>query len=619
MSSLLVFVFSVLILHYVPVSCGGAYDQLGESTTTCGVNCQSTYTYTYTYSERRTTTTSSVPQLNTEEKQALLSFINKVHHSGSLSWTDSIPACSWEGVTCSPGGTTVLYLRLPHKNLTGEIPSNTIGILTSLRVLSLDHNTLSGEIPSDFSKLNFLTTLYLNNNSFSGYIPSSFSKLSYLTSFSVSYNKLAGQIPPSLSKFPLSSFSNNPNLCGPPLSSCNNSPSQSPLPPPKRDNTSDGEGDNTSTPKRRAIFGIFSGSTMLLLIFFGSVGKNMYQYIRPTSENKKLVKFGDDDFVLEDLLKTPVKDLSKTTVEDLSKTTVEDLSKKLVKFGGGSAGTSYKQELGKNKTVVLKILKDVVVTEEEFKATMEVLGKIKNRSVVPLRAFFDYSNNEKWLVYDYMTAGSLSARLHGSVQTQFNWDHRVQIALSAAKGLAYLHEVDIVHGNITSSNIFFQQETNNEVSLSDYGLNKLFHGSRSSLNRRVTGYWAPEVLRTRVFTFESDVYSFGVLLLELLTRKIPNHASLEKEGDHFSDWVGSIVCEEPKVELFDVELTRDQKTDKMVQLLRIAEHCVQIVPNQRPPMCRVVSMMEDMLSRQSSDYNSKGYNNSPSSMELVIH
>ncbi|KAJ0515464.1 putative protein kinase RLK-Pelle-LRR-III family [Helianthus annuus] len=193
----------------------------------------------------------------------------------------------------------------------------------------------------------------------------------------------------------------------------------------------------------------------------------------------------------------------------------------------------------------------------------------------------------------------------------------MHIALNAARGLACLHEVEIVHGNITSSNIFLQHETSNEVSLSEYGLNTLYHGS-SSLNHRVTGYWAPEVLGTLKFTFKSDVYSFGVLLLELLTRKIPNNASFDKERVHFSDWVGSIVCEEPKVELFDVELlTKNRNIDnKMVELLRIAKECVLIEPDQRPPMCDVVSMIEaHMLSRQSSNYKLKGYNDRPSLME----
>ncbi|KAM0018087.1 putative protein kinase RLK-Pelle-LRR-III family [Helianthus debilis subsp. tardiflorus] len=548
--------------------------------------------------------------LNPVEKQALLDFINMVPHPSFFNWNQSQPACTWKGITCDPDGVTVLYLRLPTKSLVGQIPPNTIGKLTSLRVLSLRYNGLSGEIPSDFSNLTYLTTLYLSYNNFSGNIPSAFSTLPYLTrlmlnnnsfsgnlpdfingqdltTFNVSYNKLVGRIPRSLSQFPLSAFSYNTYLCGPPTPIiCNSS-----YPPPK----SDEEPTNTSTVRRRAIFGIYSGSTMVLLILFGSVGKKMYQHIIPPSdlmEKKKLVTFEDNDFKLEDLLKTNAELLGK-----------------------GSLATSYKQvHKEKDRTVVLKILKDVVVTEVEFETKMNVLGAIKNKYVVPLRAFYSFPNNEKLLVYDYMTAGSLSDRLHGStasIRTQFYWDRRMHIALNAARGLACLHEVEIVHGNITSSNIFLQHETSNEVSLSDYGLNTLYHGS-SSLNHRVTGYWAPEVLKTLKFTSKSDVYSFGVLLLELLTRKIPNTASFDKERVHFSDWVSTIVCKEPKVELFDVELSKNHNIDKLVEL---AKECVLIAPDERPQMCDVVSRMEEMLSRQSSDYKLKGYNDRPSLME----
>ncbi|KAF5788427.1 putative non-specific serine/threonine protein kinase [Helianthus annuus] len=152
-------------------------------------------------------------------------------------------------------------------------------MLTSLRVLSLRVNNLSGPIPSDFSNLKYLTRLLLNSNSFSGNIPSSFSYLPYLialrlannnfsgylpdmknaqdlTMFNVSYNKLVGPIPPSLSSFSESAFFNNVFLCGPPLNVACNASFSGPTSYVKPDNTSTG---------RRAIFGIYSGSTMLFV------------------------------------------------------------------------------------------------------------------------------------------------------------------------------------------------------------------------------------------------------------------------------------------------------------------------------------------------------------------
>lgn len=187
----------------------------------------------------------------------------------------------------------------------------------------------------------------------------------------------------------------------------------------------------------------------------------------------------------------------------------------------------------------------------------------------------------------------------------------MRIALSAARGLAHLHvSGKVVHGNIKSSNILLRPD--HDACVSDFGLNPLF-GTTTPPNR-VAGYRAPELVETRKVTFKSDVYSFGVLLLELLTGKAPNQASLGEEGIDLPRWVQSVVREEWTAEVFDVELMRYHNIEEeMVQLLQIAMACVSTVPDQRPAMPEVVRMIEEMNRaetddglRQSSDDPSKG-------------
>ncbi|CAL5403929.1 unnamed protein product [Camellia sinensis] len=60
------------------------------------------------------------------------------------------------------------YVSSAMLGLVGQIPANTIGNLTQLRILSLRANRLSGSIPSNFSNLKLLRSLYLQNNLFSG-------------------------------------------------------------------------------------------------------------------------------------------------------------------------------------------------------------------------------------------------------------------------------------------------------------------------------------------------------------------------------------------------------------------------------------------------------------------
>ncbi|URD83537.1 serine threonine-protein kinase [Musa troglodytarum] len=99
---------------------------------------------------------------------------------------------------------------------------------------------------------------------------------------------------------------------------------------------------------------------------------------------------------------------------------------------------------------------------------------------------------------------------------------RVNIALGAAKGLTYLHNVaspPVIFRDMKSANILLDDDFN--PWLSDFGLAKLGPvGDRTLVSTRVMGtygYCAPDYAMSGKLTLKSDVYSFGVLLLELIT------------------------------------------------------------------------------------------------------
>ena len=95
------------------------------------------------------------------------------------------------------------------------------------------------------------------------------------------------------------------------------------------------------------------------------------------------------------------------------------------------------------------------------------------------------------------------------------------------KGLAYLHEVGVVHGDIKPANILVSSNLN-VAKLCDFGLGRLRqHASMSLVSQQVSAnsilegtpsYMAPECLLDKQKPVQfSDIWSLGITLLEFLT------------------------------------------------------------------------------------------------------
>ncbi|KAM7479623.1 hypothetical protein LguiA_027836 [Lonicera macranthoides] len=524
-------------------------------------------------------------------------------------------------------------LYLQGNRFSGPLPEFLFGVQHLVR-LNLAGNNFSGKISTGFSNLTRLRTLYLENNQLTGSLPDL--KLPNLVQFNVSFNQLNGSVPASLKSMPVDSFLGNV-LCGKPLKSC---PTDAAI-------AGIGEvGNNHNNNKKKglsggAIAGIVIGSVfglllVLLLLFIlcrkktskktrsvdsstmknsemenlgekplaeaetGGFGSNPNGYsvaaaaaaamtANGKSENsdggggaKKLLFFGNAARVFD--------------LEDLLRASAEVLGK-------GTFGTAYKAVLEAGIVVAVKRLKDVTITEREFREKIDSVGAMDHANLVPLRAYY-YSREEKLLVYDYMSMGSLSALLHGNKgagRTPLNWEIRSTIALGTARGVEYLHSQgpNISHGNIKSSNILLTKSY--EARVSDFGLAHLV--GPSSTPNRVAGYRAPEVTDPRKVSHKADVYSFGVLLLELLTGKAPTHALLNEEGVDLPRWVQSIVREEWTSEVFDLELLRYQNVEEeMVQLLQLAIDCAAQYPDKRPSMSEVTVRIEELCRSSVRDF-----------------
>ncbi|KAJ4782901.1 Leucine-rich repeat protein kinase family protein [Rhynchospora pubera] len=90
---------------------------------------------------------------------------------------------------------------------------------------------------------------------------------------------------------------------------------------------------------------------------------------------------------------------------------------------------------------------------QEFKYEIELLSRVHHKNLVGLVGFC-YEHGEQLLVYEYISNGTLRENLLGKDGMYLDWRKRLQIALGAARGLAYLHELanpPIIHRDIKST------------------------------------------------------------------------------------------------------------------------------------------------------------------------
>ncbi|KAK6155872.1 hypothetical protein DH2020_010120 [Rehmannia glutinosa] len=293
----------------------------------------------------------------------------------------------------------------------------------------------------------------------------------------------------------------------------------------------------------------------------------------PSETNLKFIEDANATFDLEDMLRASAEVLGK-----------------------GTFGTSYKAILDNGNPIVVKRLRDVIVTSNEFKQHMEVIGRMRHENIAELRAYF-FSRDEKLLVFDFYNQDSVSALLHGKIgtkKTPIGWKTRLKIAVGAARGIVHIHTQDgrkLVHGNIKSLNIFLDGQKHGIVS--DAGLAKLTSPIRRSV-MKVPDYRAPEVTDTRNVSQASDVYSFGVVLLELVSGKPSQLTADDGKGISLVNWIHSVVRDEWAAEVFDAELLKYENEETMLQVLQIAMDCVSVVPERRPRMSQVVKMLEEI-------------------------
>ncbi|CAD6191653.1 unnamed protein product [Caenorhabditis auriculariae] len=119
------------------------------------------------------------------------------------------------------------------------------------------------------------------------------------------------------------------------------------------------------------------------------------------------------------------------------------------------------------------------------------------------------------IVMEYMEGGSLETYLLKSSEEP-NIQQLLKFGLEAAEGLTYLHEMGIIHRNVSARNCLLTAD--HKLKLCNFGLavaGPVYYMMKGEI--LPTRYLSPETLAIFLFLHASDTFAFGNLLYELFS------------------------------------------------------------------------------------------------------
>ncbi|KAM7271238.1 hypothetical protein ACFE04_030452 [Oxalis oulophora] len=243
----------------------------------------------------------------------------------------------------------------------------------------------------------------------------------------------------------------------------------------------------------------------------------------------------------------------------------EEICEVTENFNTQNGPVTFKGTLHNNQPVTVKKL-EPSMDDRKFRTLAMKIGNIHHKNLVKLQAYCSESDY-RYLVYECAKHGSIQKHLEDSkLSTRLTWQKRVEICLTVARAVCYLHtecRQFISHGNLNSENVLLDE--NFETKVIEYGLEDNISA-------------------------EKDVEDFGKLILTLLSGchyQFADDVSVWAYGEWFKGRGESMLDKRIEGEVDCAELER---------FLRIAFWCLQPNVHMRPPMGEVVKVLDGTLS-----------------------
>ncbi|KAF2317866.1 hypothetical protein GH714_041193 [Hevea brasiliensis] len=275
-------------------------------------------------------------------------------------------------------------------------------------------------------------------------------------------------------------------------------------------------------------------------------------------------------------------------------------------LGRGALSFVFRGRVGFLRTAVAikRLDKEDKESPKAFCRELMIASSLHNQNIVPLVGFCIDPDEGLFLVYKYVSGGSLEHHLHEKKRgvkgsSSLPWSVRYKVALGVAEAIAYLHNATdrcVVHRDIKPSNILLSSKK--IPKLCDFGLATWTSApSVPFLCKTVKGtfgYLAPEYFQHGKVSDKTDVYAFGVVLLELITGRKPIEARRPPGEENLVLWAKPLLQNGKGAikELLDPRLKCTlRKTTQITQMIQAAAASISNEESRRPGIDEIIAIL----------------------------
>eukprot|EP01018_Ginkgo_biloba_P019372 Gb_05449 [translate_table: standard] len=255
------------------------------------------------------------------------------------------------------------------------------------------------------------------------------------------------------------------------------------------------------------------------------------------------------------------------SIDDIKEATQNFAPTNLI--GEGSFGEVYKGTLPDGQQIAVKRIRNCTPEgDSEFLNEVEIINTIRHRNLVVLRGCCVASDvregHQRFLIYDYMSNGSLEDHIFGGNKPPLTWPQRKKIALALPRACLIFIMVRDSHVDVTST----------------------VAGTH--------GYLAPEYALYGQLSEKTDVYSFGVVLLEIMSGRPALDISMESPASdyHITDWAWTLVKEGRGMDIIDKRIRDSGRHDIMERFVLVGLLCAHVSVTVRPTIREALKMLE---------------------------